>query len=213
MSSIGCLALLTSVLLTSAVRSGAASSATGKPAEPRVGLQESASSATGLGLAVPQRSSWNEEADSAMTTQLLAQNQQPAAAAADQAAPAEEGLDLSDQVIHDVFVPMQRGIQGHDLEQVLAIFDRQGTPDYAQLRDQLRAFFEQHDSIRFRYQLLQVTSDKKQASAIAEIEMDAVPVDPSQVTLRRDTQMRFRVMLSPKGWKLVGFTPADSFTQ
>ena len=30
---------------------------------------------------------------------------------------------------------------------------------------------------------------------MAEIEMEATPVDPSQVTLRRDTEMRFRIAL------------------
>ncbi len=104
-------------------------------------------------------------------------------------------------------------MQGHNLYQVLAVFDQQETPDYAQIRDQLRAFFYQYDEIRFRYQLLQVTSDKDRATAVAEVQMDATPADPSQVTLRRETQMRFRMSLSRKGWRLVGFSPADFFTQ
>src|ERR1035437_5347073 len=75
---------------------------------------------------------------------LLAQNQQPPAAEPAQP-PAEEKLDLSDQVIRDVFGPLQRGMEGHNLYQVLAIFDEQQTPDCAQLRDQVRAFFDQYD--------------------------------------------------------------------
>lgn len=127
--------------------------------------------------------------------------------------PAEEKLDLSDQVIRDVFKPLQRGMEGHNPYQVLAIFDQQGTPDYVQVRDQLRAFFAQYDAIRFRYQLLQVTSDKNGGSAVAEIELEATPADPSQVTLRRETQMRFRLTLGQKGWRLVGFVPADFFAR
>ncbi len=156
----------------------------------------------------------NAASDSTGLNQLLAQNQPPPAAAPDKSQPpAEEELDLNDQVIRDVFGPLQRGMQGHNLYQVLAIFDQQGTPDYAQVRDQLRAFFYGYDEIRFRYQLLQVTSDKDHASAVAEVQMDATPADPSQMTLRRETQMRLRMNLGPKGWRLVGFSPADFFAQ
>ena len=145
---------------------------------------------------------------------LLAQNQQPPSAGpAPPPAPTEEKLDLSDQVIRDIFGPLQRGMEGHNSYQVLALFDQQQTPDYAQVRDQLRAFFAQYDAIRFRYQLLQVTSDKNGGSAVAEIEMEATPADPSQITLRRETQMRFRLTLGRKGWKLVGFAPANFFAQ
>lgn len=157
---------------------------------------------------------WDAASGPTGLTQILVQNQSPHAAAPDKSqTPDEEELDLNDQVIRDVFGPLQRGMQSHNLYQVLAIFDQQGTPDYAQIRDQLRAFFYQYDEIRFRYRLLQVTSDKEHASAVAEVQMDATPADPSQVTLRRETQMRFRMNLDPKGWRLVGFSPTDFFPQ
>lgn len=142
---------------------------------------------------------------------LLAQNQQPPAP--EPAQPPAEKLDLNDQVIRDVFGPLQRGMEGHNPYQVLALFDQQQTPDYAQVRDQLRAFFAQYDAIRFRYQLLQVTSDEHGGSAVAEIEMEATPADPSQIIVRRATQMRFRLTPGRKGWRLVGFSPADFFAQ
>ena len=147
-----------------------------------------------------------------ITAQLPAQNKQPPAPEPPQP-PAEEKLDLSDQVTRDVFEPLQRGMVGHNLYQVLALFDEQQMPDYAQVRDQLYAFFAQYDAIRFRYQLLQVTSDKNGGSAVAEIEMEATPADPSQITLRREMQMRFRLILGPKAGRLVGFSPADFFAQ
>jgi hypothetical protein len=146
------------------------------------------------------------------STLLLGQNQQPHASPPEQAQPpAQDKLDLSDQVIRDVFTPMQQGMEGHNLMQVLATFDDDKMPDYAHVRDQLRAVFDQYDSIRFRYQLLQVTSDKTGASAVAEIDMEATPVDESQVGLQRGTQMRFRLVRGSKGWKLAGFSPADFF--
>ncbi len=171
---------------------------------------EAVPQAAGAAAPKPHEQSENQR----QTGQLLAQNHPPQAAAQDKSQGSEEeGLDLSDQVIRDVFGPFQRGMQGHNLYQVLAAFDQQVTPDYAGVRDQLRAFFYQYDAIRFQYQLLQVTSDKDQGSAVADIQMDATPADPAQVTLRRETQMRFRLKLGSKGWRLVGFAPADFFAQ
>jgi hypothetical protein len=155
---------------------------------------------------------WDGEFAPVAVTESWAQNRPPSATDPEQAT-SDEKLDLSEQLTRDVFEPLQRGIQGHNLDQVLSIFDRQQMSDYAQLSDQLRAFFEQYDAIRFRYQLLQATSKKSQATAVAEIAMDANPLDPSQVTLRREIQMRFRMTLGAKGWKLVGFTPADFFAK
>ena len=128
-------------------------------------------------------------------------------------APDTQPLTLTEQVVRDVLEPLQRGIEEHSAAQVLAVFDQQETPDYAQLRDQMRAFFSQNASVRFRYKVLQVTAEKDHGFAIAEIDMAATPVDETQLGVQRSTQMRFQIKLGTKGWKLVGFKPADFFTQ
>ena len=122
-------------------------------------------------------------------------------------------LTLTEQVIQDVLGPLQRGIEEHNVAQVLAVFDPQETPDYAQLRDQMRAFFSQNDAVRFRYKVLQVTSEKDHGFAIAEIDMAATPGDETKLTVQRSTQMRFEIKLGAKGWKLTGFKPGDFFAQ
>jgi hypothetical protein len=155
---------------------------------------------------------WSAESTPPETTELLAQNQQPPSAE-ESPSSSDEKADLNDQVIRDVFEPLQSAIRGHNLQQLLAVFDQQQMSDYAEVRDQLRAFFNQYDAIRFRYQLLQVTSAKNRGSAVAEIELEATPADPSGATLRRDLQMRFRMNLGGKGWRLLGFSPENFFAQ
>jgi hypothetical protein len=133
---------------------------------------------------------------------------------AEQPSPAaSQPIDLSDEVVRDVLDHLQRGIETHDLDRVLDIFDRQNMKDFAQFQDQMVAFFRRYDSIRFRYQLLQVTSDKDSGSAIADIDMDADPSDILPTPQRRSTQMRFQLKRSPKGWKVVALKPADFFNQ
>jgi len=121
--------------------------------------------------------------------------------------------DLSDQVIHDVLEPFQEGLESHTPRQALSVLDPVDMPDYAQARDQLTAFFRLYDPIRFRYKVLQATSDKDRASVIAEIDMAATPVDQNQTPVQRNTQMRFQLKQGPNGWRVVGFTPSDFFGQ
>src|SRR5271166_1726491 len=148
------------------------------------------------------------------TPQIIAQDQQAPSPEQDQPdASGQQPLTVTEQVIRDVLEPLQRGIEEHRPAQVLAIFDDHDTPDYAQLRDQMRAFFSQYETIRFRYKVLQVTSEKDHGFAIAEIDMAATPADETQLAVQRTTQMRFQMKLGAKGWKLVGFKPSDFFAQ
>lgn len=126
-------------------------------------------------------------------------------------APPPEKLSLSDQVVHDILEPMTAGIVGQNLQQVLSAFDPQ-TPDYAHLREQLRAFFQMYSEIRFRYQILQVTADHGRGSGIAELEMDALPYQVMLVPPRRSVRMHFQMQSTPKGWRITSFTPADFFS-
>jgi hypothetical protein len=139
--------------------------------------------------------------------------QSPASEQEQPDSPGPQPLTLTEQVIRDVLGPLQRGIEEHNVAQVLSVFDPQETPDYAQLRDQMRAFFSQNDAVRFRYKVLQVTSEKDRGFAIAEIDMAATPGDETKLTVQRSTQMRFEIKLGAKGWKLTGFKPSDFFAQ
>jgi hypothetical protein len=122
------------------------------------------------------------------------------------------GLTLTEQLIRDVFQPLQNGMQTHNVQMVLSIFDKKELTGWADLQGQLNAFFHQYDAVNFRYQVLQVTADKDRGSATAEIEMDALPYNFGQVPSRRSVQMRFQIKLGGKGWKVSGFSPADFFS-
>src|SRR5581483_7741567 len=69
------------------------------------------------------------------------------AARAQQPAPPDSGLSLSDQLV------------------------QQELESYSDLEGQLRAFFQMFDQVDLRYQLLQATADQKQGSATAEMQM------------------------------------------
>lgn len=145
--------------------------------------------------------------------QQAQKDQQPSAPEPDRPDSASQPLDLTEQVIRDVLEPLQAGMTGHSLRQVLTTLDRENMPGYAQQRDQLAAFFRQYDEVRFRYKVLQVTADKDRGFAMAEVDMEAQSFVTNQVPLQRSTQMRFQLKLGPKGWKIIGFQPGDFFAQ
>lgn len=125
----------------------------------------------------------------------------------------QQPLDFTEEVVRDVLSRLQTGIQSHNLQQVLDLFDADSMPGYALTRDQLQAFFDQYDPILFRYKVLQVSEDKGQSSATAEVDMDATPRDETATAIRRSTQMRFDMKLESKGWKIIGLRPKDFFAQ
>ena len=167
----------------------------------------------------PAKRCWNLAGLALLAVALCAGPPNAAAQAQQEPAPEQEPpasgpqpLTVTEQVIRDVLEPLQSGIEEHKLAQVLAVFDPEETPDYARLRDQMRAFFNQHETVRFRYKVLQVTSEKDHGSAIAEVDMAATPMDETKMAVQRSTQMSFQLKLGAKGWKLVGFKPSDFFT-
>ncbi len=148
----------------------------------------------------------------------LGQNQPPSAAPATpghsgdaSVSPASQAFDLSDEITRDVLTNFQRGIETHNLDKVLDVFDPDGMKDYAQFRDQMTAFFRLHDSIKFRYQLLQATADKDQGSAVVDVDMEAESIDILPTTQRHSTQMRFQLKRGAKGWKVTGLQPQNFF--
>jgi len=126
--------------------------------------------------------------------------------------PADQKLSLSDQVIRNVLEPLRTGMETQNIQLVLSVFDRKQLGSYSDLQAQLNAFFGYYDQINFRYQILQATADRDRGSVTAELEMDALPYEPTRVPSRRSVQMRFQIRLAPKGWKVVGFSPADFFS-
>ncbi|MGB8885781.1 MAG: hypothetical protein WCC87_03610 [Candidatus Korobacteraceae bacterium] len=123
----------------------------------------------------------------------------------------EDKLSLSDQVVQDVLEPLSNGVSAQDVNQVISVFDK-AMPGYSSLQEQFRSFFGFYSEVNFHYQILQVTADKDHGSATADIEMDGIPYEVTRMPERRSAQMRFQLKLTARGWKVLGFTPANFFS-
>lgn len=144
--------------------------------------------------------------------------QEPSQAAPDQAVQsagqtAQQPLDLQEAVARDVLEPLQAGIRTQNLKQVLSVFDAQSFPEFAQFRDQLRAFLDHYSVLQFRYKIQQgsATEEGSRASLTCEADIDATPLDDRQITLRRSTQIRLQMTQTSNGWRISKLTPGDFF--
>ena len=142
---------------------------------------------------------------------LVAQSASPKPESPDLSA--AQAVDLSDEVVRDILTKFQRGMEDHSLDRVLAVFDADAMQDFPRFRDQMMAFFRLHDSIKFRYQLLQVNESKDTGFATADVEMDADPADILPTVHRRTAQMRFQLKRVGTVWKVTDLQPMDFFTQ
>src|SRR5690242_8363204 len=95
-----------------------------------------------------------------------------AAAAVGQNPPPGQVPSVSDQVIQQVLEPLRTGIQTQNVDLLLSLFDKHELNEYSDLQGQMVAFFQEFNQVDFRYQLLQVASEKDRASATAEFQMD-----------------------------------------
>jgi hypothetical protein len=131
---------------------------------------------------------------------------------AEQSPPTEEALSLNDQVIQDVLEPLRAGMESQNVKLIMSIFDKAEMTNYGDLEQQLHAFFRQYQQVRFRYQVLQATAQNDHGSATAELDVDALPYEPTIIPARRSVQMRFQLKQEAKGWRVIGFSPANFFS-
>jgi hypothetical protein len=127
------------------------------------------------------------------------------------AASQTEPLTIADLAVQQILEPLRTGIITRNVNKVLSVFDKDELTNGADLEGHLQAFFQHFQEINFRYQLMQVTQDKERASAIVEMDMDTYPYETTGVAVRRSTQMRIQLTLTPKGWRIASFTPSDFF--
>ena len=139
-------------------------------------------------------------------------SQQPATTPATQAA-GQQPLDLQEQIASDVLEPLQTGLQTRNATLVLSVFDADSFPDFAQVRDRLRAFLDTNAVLQFRYKILQAESEGAKAALTCEADVDATPLDEGQTPLRRSTQLRLELMHTAKGWQISSLSPSDFFAR
>lgn len=117
--------------------------------------------------------------------------------------------EFSEEVVKQVLGEIRQGLQGHNPRQMLTTFDKEKMNGYFALEDRLYSYFNQYESFRAYYHVLQTSTENERGVALVELQIEATP--RSGPSRRREGQVRFEFAAGKNGWQIVNFTPRDFF--
>ncbi|HKD13976.1 MAG TPA: hypothetical protein VKE71_05450 [Candidatus Angelobacter sp.] len=100
------------------------------------------------------------------------------------------------------------GLQGHSPRKMLGAFDLSRMDGGPQFKEQITAFFNQYDTIRVHFKLVQVKDDE----ATVDAEIDGTPRNAITPPEHKRLQLRFTVGKTAAGWKFVDVQPRGFFS-
>ena len=118
--------------------------------------------------------------------------------------------EFSEDVATQVLALIRDGLHNHSPGRMLAAFDREKLPDYLAFEDQVHAWFNQYDSFRSYFRVLQTSTDGNHGMVLAEWQIESSR-DSAQPAQRRDAQVRFELAPGNNGWQIVDFSPRNFF--
>ena len=99
------------------------------------------------------------------------------------------------------------GLQGHSSRKMLGAFDLSRMNGGAVFREQITAFFNQYDTIRVHFKLVEV----KDNTATVDAEMDQTPRSAIAPPQHKSMELRFTAEKDGSGWKFVDVRPRGFF--
>lgn len=152
-----------------------------------------------------------------IATVLLAAQDAPAPAAKGRAAKTKRApetppasKEFSDDVATQVLGLIRDGLQSHSSARFLAAFDREGLADYLSFEDQVHSYFNQYDSFRAYFRVLQISKEDAHGVVLAEWQIESAR-DSSGPPQRRQSQVRFELAPGKNGWQIVALSPRNFF--
>jgi hypothetical protein len=106
---------------------------------------------------------------------------------------------------------LRQAVESGSRSRFLKAFDGRRIPGYAAFRDQVAEFFERYDSVRLQYRVTQTAMDGEFGAVVAEVGIDAVPVDGAGPGMRRDATVRLVLDWDGKAWKIIDLAPRNLF--
>lgn len=105
---------------------------------------------------------------------------------------------------------LRQALESGSRSRFLKAFDGRRMPGYAAFRDQITEFFEKYDSFRMQYRLMQTAMDGEFGAVVAEVGIEAVPVNGTGPGARRDA-VRLVLAWDGKAWKITDLAPRNLF--
>ena len=102
---------------------------------------------------------------------------------------------------------MAEGLQGHSLKKTLSAFDLVHMDGGATFKEQITAFFNQYETIRVHFKLVEV----KDGTAVVSAELDETPREAITPPEHKRVRLTFTAGNGPDGWKFIDVQPRAFF--
>lgn len=115
---------------------------------------------------------------------------------------------FSDLAASKLLSQVAEGVQGHLSRRMLDAFDLGRMTGGATFKQQVTAFFNQYDSIRVHFKLVEV----KDNTVIVNAQMEESTSGSFPAPQRKTAQLRFTAEKTAAGWKFVDIQPRAFFS-
>ena len=116
---------------------------------------------------------------------------------------------FTEQAASRLLEQVAEGLNGRTAKKMLSAFDLNRMNGGAVFKDRISAFFNQTDSIRIHFKLLEVTDNV----AVVDAEMDVTPHSDLAPPQHKYMQLRFTGEKGRNGWKFIDVQPRNFFSQ
>jgi len=131
--------------------------------------------------------------------------------------PAQESVRIQNQAPSSAFAEadaakllsqVAEGIQGHSPKKMLEAFDLARMDGGASFKEQITAFFNQYETIRVHFKLVEV----KDGTAVVDAELDETPRDAITPPEHKRLQLTLIADNGAGGWKFIEVQPRGFFS-
>jgi hypothetical protein len=119
---------------------------------------------------------------------------------------------FSTAVANSVLNDLRDGLEGHTPRQMLSAFDADKMDGYLEFKDQIQAFFNQYESFRVYFRIVQSATEGAKGIVLVDIQLEEIPRGAISPPVRKSGQIRFELERGRKGWKIVDFNPRNFFS-
>jgi len=128
--------------------------------------------------------------------------------------PTDEASETFSAAIADALMSrLAQGLVRRNPRMFLSAFEPGRMTEYGLFAERVSATFEQNESFRVYYHVLEAAQQEGRGKARVEVQLERTSRNSGAVPVRKRGQVRIECGRGAKGWRIVELSPRDFFTQ
>ena len=120
--------------------------------------------------------------------------------------------EFSDEVADDMVMRLIDALNQHDPRSLLAAFDQEKMEEYPSFKDQITAFFREHESFNAHSRIVESSGEGEKGTVLVEMQIEGTQREGDARPLHKSEQVQLRMERGSKGWRIVELTPRTLFS-